>query len=191
MTPASCPTWAEGKRTLLVIVGTDRHPFARACEWADEWASSNPDHDVLVQHGFTNAPHVARGVEILAPQQLGVVLGGAQLVVTHGGPGTISAVRAAGKYPIILPRDPERGEHVDGHQMRFAAWAAEHGLGRVVWDAAQLGSALEAAGDVSATGNVDPTAQVRESVTTLGIRIGELPAMRRRRRSVLRLGRTR
>ena len=115
--------------SVLVVVGTDHHPFARAVEWADRWAQAHPDDQVTVQHGSSAPPARARGVAVVAPAELDGLMRGADVVITHGGPGTISAARAAGHVPLILPRDPSHGEHVDDHQMRFSAWADEHGLG--------------------------------------------------------------
>lgn len=123
---------------VLVIVGTDHHPFERMRQWADAWQDSHPDDEVVLQHGFTAAPVSARGVEMLAPADLTELLGTVDVAITHGGPGTISTVRAAGLVPIVVPRDPRLGEHVDDHQQRFATWAGERGLGIVVRDTAQL-----------------------------------------------------
>jgi len=48
-------------------------------------------------------------------------------IVSHGGPATIVQIRAAGKVPIVMPRDPALGEHVDDHQIRFARHLAARG----------------------------------------------------------------
>ena len=50
----------------------------------------------------------------------------------HGGPGLITEAREAGHVPLCVPRDPQLGEHVDGHQQRFAALAAREGVVRTV-----------------------------------------------------------
>ena len=36
--------------------------------------------------------------------------------------------RGAGHVPICVPRDPALGEHVDGHQQRFAAVMHDEGM---------------------------------------------------------------
>jgi UDP-N-acetylglucosamine transferase subunit ALG13 len=48
-------------------------------------------------------------------------------VVCHGGPATIMLARQCGRMPLVVPRDPERGEHVDDHQLRFSRWMADKG----------------------------------------------------------------
>jgi UDP-N-acetylglucosamine transferase subunit ALG13 len=40
--------------------------------------------------------------------------------------------REAGHVPLCVPRDPKLGEHVDGHQQRFAAMVGEAGVVRTV-----------------------------------------------------------
>jgi UDP-N-acetylglucosamine transferase subunit ALG13 len=113
---------------ITVLVGTDHHDFSRLVRWADDWQRDHLDDEVLVQHGFSPAPSLARGLELVPPTELVELLRTADVVVTHGGPGTIMSARHAGHHPIAVPRDPGLGEHVDEHQMRFVTWAAAKGL---------------------------------------------------------------
>lgn len=165
--------WIDDRRHVLVITGTDVHPFTRLIEWADAWAAGHPDDDVLVQHGYTAAPRVARAVEIFTPAELTRALEGADVVVCHGGPGTISTVRSAGLQPVVVARDPSLGEHVDGHQLRFAGWAGERGLAVV---AATVDDLPAAVADASAQGRGDaaPATQVDATVRALGAQIAAL-----------------
>lgn len=55
----------------------------------------------------------------------------ADVVVTHGGVGTILDCLDMGKRPVIVPRRMERGEHVDDHQLDFAKEIETSGLGTV------------------------------------------------------------
>jgi UDP-N-acetylglucosamine transferase subunit ALG13 len=48
----------------------------------------------------------------------------AQIVISHGGPATISEARTAGTIPIVVPRLAAFGEHVDDHQLRYATYLA-------------------------------------------------------------------
>lgn len=130
-------------RRILIILGTDHHPFVRLCDWADEWVSQHPGDEVVVQCGSTRPPSRAVGIEMFTPQCLVEELNNVDAAITHGGPGSIATVRASGLRPIIVPRNPRLGEHVDDHQMRFSAWAATHDLGDVVSDLAELGRSLE------------------------------------------------
>jgi UDP-N-acetylglucosamine transferase subunit ALG13 len=113
-------------------VGTDHHPFERLVSWCDTLAGDRPEVDVLVQHGQSSAPRVARGKAFLGKDELASLLGRASVAISHGGPGLISEIRAAGLRPLVVPRDPELGEHVDGHQIRFVDRMSKRGLVEVV-----------------------------------------------------------
>lgn len=175
--------WVPGKRHILVITGTDVHPFTRLCEWADAWVAAHPDDDVLVQHGYTPAPIRARGTEILAPTELADALAAADVAVCHGGPGTISTVRASGLQPVVLARDPAHGEHVDGHQLRFAAWAGDRGLATIADGVEELSAAVEAAA-LRGREDAGPAAQIDATIDALGREIETLLSDGPRRRRI-------
>lgn len=125
----------QGSRPLvLCLVGTDHHPFRRLVSWCDTLATDFPDVDVVVQHGQSSPPLVADGRAFLSREELDGLLARATVAVSHGGPGLISEIRAAGLRPIVLPRDPAQGEHVDGHQIRFLDRMGKRGLVEVVAD---------------------------------------------------------
>ncbi|MFC4561966.1 glycosyltransferase [Nocardiopsis mangrovi] len=106
---------------VLVTVGTDHHPFTRLVNWADAYAADHPDVRVLVQHGASAAPVSAEGEAFLDGARLHAAMATAAAVVTHGGPATVTEARRLGHLPITVARDPELGEHVDDHQIRFVA----------------------------------------------------------------------
>lgn len=130
-------------RTIAVLVGTDHHPFTRLIAWADKWATANPQDDVVVQYGHSAAPKVARGEAFLPPSDLAALIEVSDIVVVHGGPATISGARAAGHLPIVFPRDPREGEHVDDHQQRFARWSEERGLVTCIESVEQLTARID------------------------------------------------
>lgn len=113
---------------ILCLVGTDHHPFDRVIAWCDALAEQRPEIRVLVQHGWSDPPRVADGQAFLEKAELVDALERAHVAISHGGPGLISEVRDVGLLPIVVPRDPERGEHVDGHQQRFVARMNKSGL---------------------------------------------------------------
>lgn len=110
---------------LVASLGTDHHPFQRLVDWFDALAVRFPDLEVVVQHGHTPPPVVAAGHDFLPHAELLDLMRGAAVVVSHAGPGTIMDARRAGHRPVVVPRDPTLGEHVDGHQLRFARTLAE------------------------------------------------------------------
>lgn len=108
---------------LLVLLGTDHHPFDRLVRWVERLELRDVDHRaVLVQRGYTSAPEQPRWeyVDFLPHHQLAQLLGRAAAVVTHGGPGTIVDCRKAGLVPVVVPRAGSAGEHVDDHQQLYS-----------------------------------------------------------------------
>ncbi|CAM3366525.1 glycosyltransferase [Nocardioides dubius] len=113
----------DGPEALVVVlVGTDHHPFDRLVEWslslADEgWSNW------YVQYGTSHwpqrTPGGVEGATVLGIETLTPLLGKASAVITHAGPGLLMDAQLAGHTPVVVPRDPARGEHVDDHQQRF------------------------------------------------------------------------
>ena len=135
---------------VAVLLGTDRHPFDRLVAWAATLAAKDSD-DWLVQHGYTQWPDIAGRPDnvttskILGVDELAPLLLNADAVVTHGGPGLIMEARAAGHIPIVVPRDPALGEHVDRHQLDFTARLAADGTIRLVHSLDELREAVREA----------------------------------------------
>lgn len=114
---------------VLVLLGTDHHPFDRLVEWSRDCAPAS-GATWWVQYGSTpwpedgnpaprEAEHVLHGVAYLSGVELAAALARASCVVTHGGPGLLMDAWLAGHSPVVVPRDPDLGEHVDHHQQRF------------------------------------------------------------------------
>lgn len=163
---------------VFVTVGTDHHPFDRVVGWADRLAERGLR--VVVQYGTSRPPTVARGHDLVPIRDLEAMMRGATVVVTHGGPATIMQVRDLGIVPIVVARDPAHGEHVDGHQMRFAARLAE--LGNVVagQDETAFFAAVERAlADPTAFRAPVSSARTDEVVATIGDLIDTLVETRR------------
>jgi UDP-N-acetylglucosamine transferase subunit ALG13 len=162
---------SPSKPLIVALVGTDHHPFDRLVRWVDAWAGAR-DARVVVQHGTARPPEHAEGVRLLPGDELAELLANATAVVSHGGPGTIAAVRAAGRLPIVVARETKRGEHVDDHQRRFVAAAAAAGDVRQVDDERSLVSALDQALADPAAQRIEPGARdVAETVERFGDRV--------------------
>ena len=129
--------------TIVVSVGTDHHPFDRLVGWMDSWAGEHPDVRVVIQRGSAGETRFAESRPLIPHAELCALFGRATAVVTHGGPSTVMDIRAAGRLPIVFPRDPAHGEHVDDHQMRFGQHLAQHRLAHIVYDHHNLATAIE------------------------------------------------
>ncbi|PRY01844.1 glycosyltransferase [Allonocardiopsis opalescens] len=167
---------------VLVTVGTDFHPFRRLAAWADRIAERHPGIDVLVQHGSAPPPRHARGRAYLDHAELRAAMEQAAAVVCHGGPATITEARRAGRLPIVVPRDPRRGEHVDDHQLRFVARMSAEGLVHACDGEEELRAAVDKALTSPADFRAEPPAAgagPRDAAERAGRLIDTLVATRR------------
>ncbi len=146
------------KPLILVLVGTEHHPFDRLGRWADRWAGAHRAR-VVIQHGTAAPPEHAEGVVLLPVQELAELQQAAIAVVCHGGPGTIAGARSAGIRPIVVARDPAQREHVDDHQRRFVSVAAAAGEVIAIEDETALHAALDRAIEAPAGQRIDPTSR--------------------------------
>lgn len=173
--------------TVVAVVGTDHHRFDRLVDWLDDWSARQTEPTrLVVQHGSARAPRSGEGHALVPHAQLQELMAGATVLVTHGGPATICEAWRHDLVPVVVPRDPTRGEHVDGHQQRFSRRLGAQGLVLLCEQREELESALDRA-------RQDPTrvrfgagegrdALVAASVGRIGAVVDDLVATRTRRR---------
>ena len=132
--------------TVLVVVGTDHHRFDRLVDWLDDWAERQQSPTrVVFQHGSARTPRFGEGHVLLPHDDLQALMDTASVVVAHGGPATICEAWRHGRLPVVVPRDPALGEHVDGHQQRFSRRLGSAGLVLLCEERRQLETALDQA----------------------------------------------
>ena len=68
------------------------------------------------------------GREWVPTDELDSAIANADLVITHAGTGSAFSTMTAGRFPVLIPRDPARGEIGDTHQRLFAAELEKDGL---------------------------------------------------------------
>jgi UDP-N-acetylglucosamine transferase subunit ALG13 len=115
---------------IFGTVGTDHHQFDRLIDWLDGWLEETSEVgpvQAVVQAGASKSPRRAECAGVLPFDEFQSALAEADAVVCHGGSSTIAQAQLAGHRPLVIPRRPELGEHVDDHQVRYAARLAEHG----------------------------------------------------------------
>jgi len=111
---------------ILIACGTHHQPFDRLVRAAAAVAGAGLGR-VVVQRGASRVP--APGCEVhdeVPPAEFRAWLQAARIVVLHAGSSSFLEARSLGRTPILVPRCPVRGEHVDDHQVRFAESVAEH-----------------------------------------------------------------
>jgi UDP-N-acetylglucosamine transferase subunit ALG13 len=124
---------------ILFTVGTHDQPFDRLVHAAA--AVARRGERVVVQRGSSRVDPGCEVHDHLGPAAFEALIREARVVVSHAGPSTLDRVLAAGRVPIVVPRDPARGEHVDDHQIRYATALADRL--HVVLDPAGLPAAID------------------------------------------------
>lgn len=174
---------------VVVTVGTDHHPFDRLISWVNDYLGAHPEQigGFFAQSGPTAVVPVCASSPFLEADRLDEVLGQADLMICHGGPGSIADAWQRGHVPVVVPRLRRLGEVVDDHQVDFCAKLAGLGRVRVAEDGAALAALLdEAAADLTGfrvgdTGT-DAGTGVDEAVRRFGDLVDQLLSAPRRRR---------
>jgi UDP-N-acetylglucosamine transferase subunit ALG13 len=174
--------------SVLVVVGTDVHGFDRLLGWVARWyvarrAAWPPA--LTVQYGHSSPPDLPGAVPFLGHEDLQRAMAEATLVVSHGGPATITEARRTGHLPIVVPRDPAYREHVDNHQQLFARRLAAAGMVSLCETEQQLTEALDRGLADPARFELAADGQAREARAEAVARVGriveDLVAQRSRR----------
>lgn len=120
--------------SVLVSVGSTRDFGFR--RMVDAVRAISTDHwQITWQTGVTSLS----GLDIQArPEidgdEMADLIASSDVVISHAGTGSALSALDSGKVPILVPRRPELGEHIDGHQLELASFLEERGLAIVAWD---------------------------------------------------------
>jgi UDP-N-acetylglucosamine transferase subunit ALG13 len=141
------PTASNDHALVFVAVGTDHHPFDRLIRWVDAWLETGGAERArcLVQRGTSAPPSHAESSDYLAYDAMIAAIDAADVVVCHGGPGTIMLAAYEDKVPIVVPRLRALGEHVDDHQLVFTRRVANEGTIALAEDEGRFRALLERA----------------------------------------------
>lgn len=183
------PTAVEGGRgdgaSVFATVGNATQGFGRLLEAVDRLAGAGgfgPGALVFVQSG-NNPDFRPRHCEhrpFLSMEEFAARIARADLVICHGGAGTLLHVAGYGKRPIVMPRRQRYGEHVDDHQSELIRALAADGGARVADEPDDLASVVgEALRDRAAAVRQPPSA-LPERVTAVLEELGRIAAARRR-----------
>ena len=114
---------------ILVLLGTQHNEFTRLLQEIDECIKSKKiEEDVNVQAGFTKYESKKMRIFDMIPKiDLDEFVERADLVITHGGVGSIIMALNKNKKVIAVPRLHEYGEHVNDHQRQIIKVFSEKG----------------------------------------------------------------
>lgn len=136
---------SEMSKMILVLLGTQNNGFERLLNAIQ----SNIDKGVIteevkVQAGFTKFE--SKDMEIfnfIDKSKLLELQDQADLIITHGGVGSIVSSLKKGKKVIVVPRLKKYGEHVNNHQIQIARRFAQEGYVKYVLNMKHLEKALK------------------------------------------------
>lgn len=106
---------------IFVTVGTHEDQFDRLIQRIDLLVGEGKlKEKVFIQSGYSNyTPRHCEYSKLIGYDDMVKKCKEAEIIITHGGPGSIMLPLAQGKIPIVVPRQTKFGEHVDDHQVLF------------------------------------------------------------------------
>lgn len=115
---------------ILVLLGTQNNSFYRLLEEIEKnIESGNITDKVVVQAGFTKYESNKMEIFDMIPQeQFDNLIKEADLIITHGGVGSIMSGVKLGKKVIAVPRLKKYGEHVNDHQLEIIETFKKQGI---------------------------------------------------------------
>ena len=136
------------KPLLFATVGASL-PFNRMVDDVAALAARGDiTHDVVIQTGVGGrVPPGFRVVETLPFDEIQALLREADIVVCHGGTGSLITALREGCHVIAMPRLFELGEHYDDHQAEITEALAARGLIAVANTSDELARAIRATRD--------------------------------------------
>lgn len=114
---------------ILVTLGTQDTPFPRLLKRVDELIETLQLKDeVIAQTGFTNyTSNNFQTYTYLPKEDYLKLYNKAEIIICHGGAGSIFEAMKAHKKIIVMPRLAKYKEHNDNHQVELAKKLAEDG----------------------------------------------------------------
>lgn len=134
---------------ILVLLGTQNNSFHRLLEEIEKnIENGNIQEEVVVQAGYTKfeAQTQKQKIEIfntIPKQELDKLIEKSNLVISHGGVGSIITSNQKGKKVIAVPRQKKYHEHVNDHQIETIKIFAKKGYVLGIKDVGELEQALK------------------------------------------------
>jgi UDP-N-acetylglucosamine transferase subunit ALG13 len=114
-------------RRIVVTLGSGTHVFRRLVDRLVKILP--PSSEVVWQTGCTPVADLNIKAQPTLPSAvLDKAIADADVVIGHAGCGTALSALNAGKFAILVPREPQYGELVDTHQVEIARWLGERNL---------------------------------------------------------------
>lgn len=142
---------------ILVLLGTQNNSFHRLLEEVEKNVKNgNINEEVVVQAGYTKYEPETQKQQIkvfntIPKKELDDLIGKANLVISHGGVGSMVTANQKGKKVIAVPRYKKYHEHVNDHQVETIEIFAKRGYVMPLKNVEDLGQALKDIKDFNPT----------------------------------------
>lgn len=132
---------------ILVVLGTNDKPFTRLLEAVEQAKKDGVIQDeIIVQAGFTKyESDCMKIIDYVDREQFADYLSKADLLIVHGGAGTIMTGLRQGKKILAAARLSQYGEHVNDHQIQLLEAFESKGYLIYMRDLAKIKDYLEEA----------------------------------------------
>ena len=106
---------------ILVTLGTQDKSFVRLLKAIDKQIElGNIKEEVIVQAGYTKYESKNMKIfDLVSPKELDSLMKSANIIITHGGVGSILGALKYGKPVIAAARLSKYGEHTNDHQKQI------------------------------------------------------------------------
>ena len=110
---------------ILVTLGTQKQQFTRLLDYIEK---SKIKDDIIVQAGHTKYESKKMKIfDFINYDEMSEYVNKSDLIITHGGTGSITGPLKKGKIVIACARKQEYEEHVDNHQEQIVDVFSEDG----------------------------------------------------------------
>ncbi len=114
---------------VLVLLGTQNNSFLRLLEEVEKnIKNGNITDNVVVQAGYTKFKSENMEIHnLVSSQEMDNMIDNADIIISHGGVGSILQCVKKGKTVIGIPRQKKYKEHVNNHQIQLIKSFSESG----------------------------------------------------------------
>lgn len=130
---------------IFVMLGTQNNSFHRLLEEIEKLIENGTiTEDVIAQTGYTNYETDKMKIfDLISRNELEKFQNEADLIITHGGVGSIVSSIKKGKKVIAVPRLHKYEEHVNDHQKEIVELFNKKGYIIGIEDVKELGQAIK------------------------------------------------
>ena len=130
---------------ILVLLGTQNNSFHRLLKEIENCIDNKIiNEDVMVQAGYTKYSSDKMEIfDFISANKFNELLQRANLIITHGGVGSITSSIKIGKKVIAIPRLKEFNEHVNNHQIQIIESFDHLGYIKAIYNVNELENAIK------------------------------------------------